>query len=271
MPLFIHTNAPLLFAQNTLNKTLQSQDKTLSAPTSAASLDQAASDPATSTVVHLFTSQTLTERQGITNLNDAVSFTQVALNSLQHLQSNTEMLRDLALQAGNDALSNDDRAVLQAKASQLTQANTEIIQNANYHDVPLLHHGTALSIEGDGEFSLDAGNMAALPSEGGLYSLAGVDFSSSVVAALMLHNLDVDISTLTNASATFDAANKAFSVAISSFPNGAEAQGRIGDADMAAAAVKLAQEQIQAQPALAAKAQANTNPQLVLSLLKSTD
>jgi flagellin len=265
MPLFIHTNAPSLFAQNTLNKTQLSQDKT---PTSAASLDLAASDPATSTVVHLFTSQTLAERQGITNLNDAVSFTQVALYSLQQLRSNTEKLRELALQAGNDALSNDDRAALQAKASQLTQANTDIIQNANYNDVPLLHHGTALSIEGDGEFTLDAGNMAALPSEGGLYSLAGVDFSSSVVAALMLHHLDVDISTLTNASATFEAANQAFSAAISNFPMEAEVQGRISDTDMAAAAAKLAQEQILAQPALA-KAQANANPQLVLRLLKA--
>jgi flagellin len=58
---------------------------------------------------------------------------QTADSALSQLQSNTQQIQELAIQAGNAALNSSNRQALQQQVDQLTQSNSAIIQNTQYN------------------------------------------------------------------------------------------------------------------------------------------
>lgn len=273
----INTNIPSLSAQNSLNRTQHAQNKTLETLSSGKRVNSAADDPAASAIVELFAAQITGSNQAVSNLSAGISAVEVADGATQQLQDNTNRIRELAVQAGNDTLSAQDRQALQAEANQLAQSNQDIVRNTNFNGTQLLQGGASLGIQSgpnaNDVTNVNAANLNAAPGSGGLNTLAGgVDLSSSAAVAQTLTNLDQDISTLSNARAQFGAANARFESSISNLQtrstNLAEAKSRIGDTDFGAATSKLAQEQIRSKAGLAVLTQANASPQQVLSLLQ---
>lgn len=72
------------------------------------------------------------------SLNDMVSLTQVADSALSHLGDNLQRIRDLAVQAGDDTLSSEDRQALQLEASQLFDASLQIQTSTQFNGRALL-------------------------------------------------------------------------------------------------------------------------------------
>lgn len=277
MAISINTNQAAQLAQGSVNKLQPGRDKALADLTTGTRIHSAADNPADSAIVQLLAAQIGGGNQAARGLNDAISLTQVASGGLQQLQDNTATLRDLAVQAGNGALSASDRGALQAQADQLVAANQDIVQNTNFNGIPLLQGGSALSFQSGPDsgqqLALTGADLAAQPSNGGLQSLAGgVNLSSQAAASQTLNNLDQDASTLANASATFGAANNAIASQVANLQNASlnqsAAQSRINDTNYAAAASDLARQQILSQSGLAMQAHANVSSQQVLGLLQ---
>lgn len=272
----INTNLGSLNAQNQLGAAQASQHKSLESLSSGKRINSAATDPAGSAIVQIFAAQIAGSNQAASNLNDGVSLTEVADGNLAQLQSNTDRLRELAVAAGNGTLSGSDREALQAEANQLTQSNADIVQQSSFNGVSLLQGGATLNFQSGpnagNQIGVTTGNLSATPGNGGLFSLAGgVDLSSAATATQSIDNLDADIGTLSSTRANFGAASSQFSEAISNLQttsvNLSAAQSRINDTDYAAESSNLASANIRAQAALAVQAQANAQPQTVLSLL----
>jgi flagellin len=277
MAISINTNNAAAFTQNTLNTVQRGRDKALADLASGTRLHSAADNPAASSIVQLLAAQIGGGNQAARGLNDALSLTQVAGGALQQLQDNTTSLRDLAVQAGDGALSASDLGALQTQADQLVASNRDIVQNTNFNGIPLLQGGSSLSFQSgpdsSQQLSLPGSDLAAQPGNGGLQSLAGgVDLSSQTAANQTLDNLDQDLATLANHSAAFGAAGNAIASQVGNLQtttlNESTAQSRINDTDFATASSDLARQQILGQAGLAVQAQANVSPQLALGLLQ---
>lgn len=276
MALSINSNQPSLFSQNKLNDIQQSQAKTLQSLSTGKRINSAATDPAGSAIVEQFAAQIAGNNRASANLNDGISLAQVADGALEQLQSNSQRLRELAVQAGNGTLSADDRSALQAEANQLTQSNASIVSDTSFNGTPLLQGGATQIFQSgpnaNDQIAVTSTNLASAPSSGGLYSLAGsIDLTSQAGATQSLQNLDTDLATLSQSRSDFGAVSNRFSAAIDNLQQTSEnlsaARSRIGDTDYASATADLASQNIRSQANLAIQAQANAQPRQALSLL----
>lgn len=95
--------------------------------------------------------------------------------------------------------------------------------------------------------------------------------STAAAASGALASLDTSINNISSTRATFGAIQNRFEAVISNLSNTAEnltaARSRILDADFAAETANLTRSQIIQQAGVSVLAQANTLPQLALSLL----
>lgn len=277
MALSINTNQVSLFSQNQQVNTQQSLQKTQRSLASGQQINSAADNPAIAAIVQQFASQIAGSNQAARNLNDGVSLTQVADGALEQLQSNTTRLRELAVAAGNSALSAEGRSALQQEANQLQQLNNDIVQQTGFNGTALLQGGSPLGFQSGAnagqQTTLNAANLGAAPGSGGLTSVAGgIDLSSIGGATQALADLDQDLQVLSDNRARFGAASNGFSAAIDNLQvrseNLAAARSRVNDTDYAAATAQLAQDQIRNQAGLAVQAQANASAGQVLGLLR---
>lgn len=73
------------------------------------------------------------------NIQDGVSLIQTAEGGLSNILSPPlERIRELAVQAANDTLSDEDRAAIQDEIEQTKLAIGQIVQNTNFNGIPLL-------------------------------------------------------------------------------------------------------------------------------------
>lgn len=73
------------------------------------------------------------------NIKDGVSLIQTAEGGLSDILSPPlERMRELAVQAANDTLSDEDRAAIQDEIEQTKLAIGQIVQNTNFNGIPLL-------------------------------------------------------------------------------------------------------------------------------------
>jgi flagellin len=268
MSIGISTNLPAINTQNSFNGTALSN--TLSELSSAKRSTQ--TDPASTVLIEQFAAQIAGSNQARSNLNDGISLTQVADGALESLQENTQRIRELSIQAGNDTLNQQDRSALQAEANQLALSNSDIVKNSNFNGQSLL--------QGQGNLNFQAGANAGeqlsirKPDLSQLNSSAGqINLSSAAAAGQALSRLDSDLSAVSSARSDFGAVSNRLTASVNNLQNRAEnlsaAKSRIADTDYASSTANLAQQQIRTQANNAVQAQANAAPQQVLSLLKS--
>ena len=156
--------------------------------------------------------------------------------------------------------------------NQLSLSNDDIVKNSNFNGTPLLQGNGNLNFQS----GANAGNQlsVATPDLTKLNSLNGkVDLSSAAAASQSLAGLDSDLSSVSGARSDYGAASNRMTASAANLQVGAEnlsaAKSRIADTDYASATASLVQQQIRAQASTAMLAQANSNPQQALSLLRS--
>jgi flagellin len=273
MALTIGNNTPSL--QNTLS-TLQQQQTTLEAQLATGNqITSAAVNPADSAILSQYASQLAGNEQSVANLNDGISLNQVADGALGQLQSNTQQLETLAVQAGDGALNAQDRQALQDQANQLSQANASIIQNTQFNGIPLFQGGAQTYQAGTSatdQITVPTPDLTGSGGNGGLYSASGqIDLTTQAGATQALSQIGTDLNTLSTQRAQQGAASNGFAAAISylgqSNVNTVAASSAFGSTDYAASISDLTQSLIQSQAGLAVQAQANANAGQVLSLL----
>lgn len=270
MALGIASNLPSLNAQNSLAGTQKSLAGTVGELSSARRNPGA--DPASTAIIEQFAAQIAGSNQARANLNDGISLTQVADGALESVQDNTQRIRDLAVAAGNSTLSASDRSAMQEEVNQLSLSNDDIVQNTNFNGTPLLQGNSNLNFQS----GANAGNQLSVgtPDLTRLNSLNGkVDLSSAAAASQSLSGLDSDLSSVSGARSDYGATSNRMTASAANLQVSAEnlsaAKSRIADTDYASASASLVQQQIRAQASTAMLAQANSNPQQVLSLLRS--
>jgi flagellin len=290
MPLVINSNLPSLMAQNNLNKTQADLSEALQRLSSGLRVSTAKDDAAGYYISQTMTSDINGMNQAVRNANDGISFAQTADGSLQQISADFQRINQLAVESANGTVSSGGRTGIQAEVNQLTQDIAQIVQTSKFAGVNLLNSSASVTFQvgQDGAASnqisvsaLNVGASSALASFGsantagasGTLTATGViDVSTQSAASAAITNIQKDIATVAGDSATMGAIQNRFSAVIANLQNTvvnlSAARSRIVDANFASETAKLSRAQILQQAGVAMLRQANTDPQVALTLLR---
>ena len=193
-----------------------------------------------------------------------------ALNEVSDLLSR---MRELSMQSANGTLNDDDRTTLDAEFQQLVEEVDRISTTTEFNGVKLLDGSNAsIGIQ----VGIDAATTDTI-------SVSGADASSSTLgisggittsssAQTMLGTIDSAIDDINSARGSLGAQQNRLGSTLRSLANVREntsaAESRIRDVDVAMETADLTRNSILQQAATSVLQQANTQPQIALSLLQ---
>ena len=141
-PLAINTNVGSLTAQRNLQKTARGLHQSISRLSSGTRVNSAADNAAGMAVSENMRAQLKGFQQAMRNANDGVAVLQTAESGYQSLSDLLVRMRELAVQAANDSVSDTERGYLNTEFSDLIDEMDRIASVVEYNGIQLLD-GTA--------------------------------------------------------------------------------------------------------------------------------
>lgn len=277
----INTNVKALVAQNAMTINNRSLGKAMEQLSTGKRINSAADDAAGLAISDKMTSQIRGLNQAVRNANDGISLLQTAEGATQEITNMLQRMRELAVQAANDTYSSADRSAMQLENDQLRDEIDRIHLNTQWNGMKVFDSAASNAIGSAGvvffQVGMNGGSSDQISATMDLVSTSALGVSalsllSAAGALSAIGLLDSAIATIDTFRAnlgswvnrlTYTADNLANISA-----NTSASRSRIQDADYAAASSELARTQIIQQAATAMLAQANQQPQSVLSLLQ---
>ena len=276
----INTNVKSLIAQNALTVNNRSLSKAMEQLSTGKRINTAADDAAGLAISDKMTSQICGLNQAVRNANDGISLVQTVEGATQEVTNMLQRMRELAVQSSNDTYSSTDRSALQLEFDQLTEEISRISTNTRWNNMQVFASGSAgigsafavsLQVGMHGNSS-DTITVTLQSITASALSVSGLSLASHTSAAGVLSTIDSAIQTIDTFRANLGAWSNRLTYAADNLSNvsqnTAASRSRILDADYAAESTELARTQIIQQAATAMLAQANQQPQSVLTLLR---
>jgi len=138
MSSIINTNINSLIAQRNLGSTASSLATSMQRLSSGLRINSAKDDAAGMAIADRMTSQVRGLNQAARNANDAISLAQTAEGALGSIGANLQRMRELAVQAANGTLTDDNRAKIQAEVSQLKAEIDRVGNQTQFNGIKLL-------------------------------------------------------------------------------------------------------------------------------------
>ena len=281
--MIINHNVSAMFANRTLGMQNQKVGGSIEKLSSGMRINKAADDASGLAVSEKLRSQIRGLNQAERNIQSGVSFIQATEAYLNETQDILHRLRELSVQAANGIYSDEDRMQIQVEVSQLVDEVNRIASHAQFNGMNMLTGRFAQDGEATMQFQIGA-NMdqnervfiGTITAESlGLQSVQGstdsISISTPEQANLTVGVLDSALRIVSKQRADLGAYQNRFEMASIGIASAAEnlqaAESRIRDVDMASEMVDYVKNQILVQSGTAMLAQANTQPQSVLSLL----
>jgi len=295
MSISLQTNVTSLFAQQQLNLNNNAESTTIQQLTSGYRINEAGDDAAGLAVANQLQANIVELQQGVINASNGTSTLQIIDGGLSNISNLLDRLQTLAtesasgtFQGSRTTLNNEFQSVLgeitrQAGniglASGGTVSNTGTIGSSQYNTTALsiFIGGGDTGVATDDQVSVDLTNggtggvtVTGVDSTG--LGISTADVSTAADAATALGLVQTAISSLGTVQGAVGAGenllNYATNLANSQITNLTASESSIKDANVAAAASNLAQEQTLQQSSIAALAQANSIPSAILKLLQ---
>ena len=302
MSIYVNTNVSSINTTNKLAKATHSLDTTYKRLSSGYRINSAKDDAAGLQISDRLTSQINGLKQGNRNANDGIALAQTAEGALDEVHTMLQRIRTLSVQSANGTNTTEDRVSIQGEVSQLcaeinriacktTFGGSEILSGKTDDTGSLLVGGKVdfqVGANANDKISIDltsgftvaqmAGAKAAKDDsaiqEGDADGKAhGKSFSVCTAenAQKTLASIDKFIGYVDKKRGEFGAIQNRLESTISNQSNIAEnesdARSRIRDTDYAEEAANLSQQNIIQQAATSMLTQANSRPQIALSLL----
>ncbi len=305
MAVYVNTNVSSLNGQRYLSNVQNSLNTTYTRLSSGLRINSAKDDAAGLQIADRLTSQINGLNQGNRNANDGIALAQTIEGGLDEISNMLQRIRTLAVQSANGTLGDDDREAIQNEADSLTAEITRIAQQTTYGGKKILAGNTTGSIYSDGDngkINAGKGSIAILTLHVGANTgnrinmeVYNFDFIKLICAAQAsaainkangvatfsmggqtkandtIGYIDDIISVVDAQRADLGAIQNRLESSIRNqsnvSANSADARSRIRDADFAEESANLSQQSIIQQAATSMLMQANTRPQLALSML----
>jgi len=266
MSAIINTNLPSLALQRQLSTSQNQLNKAMERLSSGLRVNKAADDAAGLAVGTTLDGQIRGMKVATRNTSDAISFLNVQESSLGNQVDALQRMRELAVQSLNGSISDTDRGNLQTEFSQLNSEITRI-GSSSFNGVAVFGSSVTYQIGANNGDSVSATAVTS-----GSIATTGSTVSSAATASAAITAIDAAIVTINASRASIGAYSSRFSSILSSLATNVEnstaAKSRIMDADYAQETSLLTRGQILQQAGTAMLTQANSMPNIVLSLLK---
>jgi flagellin len=271
MSLRIQNNIDAFNAHRQLSATGDKLSKAMERLSSGYRINKAADDSAGLAISEKMRAQVTGLAQAQRNAQDAVSLVSTAEGALSEVHSMLQRVRELAVQYNNGTLSSSDKTAIADEVTQLGSEIDRIGTQTKFNGIALLTGSASISFQvgaADGEtLSVSA---VGLYGSGSGYKVDSSLFTFS--GTVNLSDIDTAIENVSGVRGTFGSTQNRLEHTINNLATFQEnlqaSESRIRDADMAAEMVDFTKLQILQQAGTAMLAQANTEPQSVLSLLK---
>jgi flagellin len=275
MSFVINTNVNALLAQNYLSKNQASLAQAMQRLSSGQRLNSAADDPAGLAIGTdmLATSNSL--RQGARNGNDGISLVQTAESAITNISNLVGQMQTLATQASTGTYSSSQLTNLDNQFQKLSSEINRVASVTTFNGITLLNGSTgSVSIQvGSGNTSNDrlSVSLSNLTSGSAGLNIASLTLTSQANSQSALQALG-GITTVTTALANIGASQSNLQAAVD-IDNAVAtsldaAKSRIMDTDFSVESSNQARANVLTQSSIAMLAQANSQPQMVMQLLK---
>ncbi len=274
MGLRVNTNIASLNAQRHMANVTNRIQGNYSRLASGLRIASAADDAAGLAISERMRSQIRSFSVAARNAQDGLSLAQTAEGALGEVSNILSRMRELAMQSSNGTLSGNDRTTIDAEFEELKSEINRIATETEFNGTALLEGtNTAVTIQ----VGIDAGEtiqLAMVDVQTGATGLnvAALDTADQANAVTALGAIDTAIDTVNGARGTLGAGQNRLSSTLRSILNVREnlsaAESRIRDVDVASETADLTKNSIMQQAAVSVLQQANTQPQVALSLLQ---
>ena len=258
---------------SSINRATEGLNTSFDRISSGKRINSASDDAAGLSIVNRMSSEIRGFAQSTRNANDGISFLQTTSAGLSSLTDGIQRIRELALQASNGILSDDDRNIINAEAQQIKSELSRTIDSAQFNGRPLFNSDDSISIQvgdkAEDGVDISTSNFEQLMSDAGLDNL---DLSTAAGAYAAIDSVDQLQSDINTSNANVGAGLNRLSSTIESL--GARdlaaqaSRSRIEDADMAKEISEMTSNKIKLEVAIAMQAQANAQKSSVLKLLE---
>jgi len=272
MALRITTNIEAMNSTRHLQNTQAMLSKSMEKLSSGYRINRGADDAAGLGISESMRAQIRGLAQAQRNIQDGVSLVQTAEGNLNQVHSMLQRMRELAVQAGNGAISTAGRQAIQTEINQLVSEIDRIGQQASFNGVSLLSHDSSVPVTfqvGANDGEIIAVNLISLSSD--LGTAAGATYWD-LSGTAPISAIDAAVNRVSGLRSTFGAIQNrlenSMAVQAAYQENLTAAESRIRDVDMAEEMVALTKNQILSQAGQAMLSQANQQPQQVLNLLR---
>jgi len=273
MGLRVNSNIFSLNAQRNLSNVSERLAGNYARLSSGLRIATAADDAAGLGISERMRAQIRSLHQASRNAQDGISVVQTAEGSMGEVNGNLTRMRELAVQAANGTLNTGDRAVLDQEFQALINEIDRVADQTTFNEVNLFDGSTASIALQVGTNSGETISLTLEDMTSTALALSGATFDLTTVtnASAALATLDTAIDSVTSFRGDLGAVQNRLNSTVRNIAATAEnlsaAESRIRDVDVAMETADLTRNSILQQAALAVLAQANTQPQLALSLL----
>jgi flagellin len=276
MGLSVYNNVDAMNAHRLLSNTNAQLSKSMERLSSGLRINRAADDAAGLAVSEGMRSQIRGMNVASRNAQDGVSMVQVADGALSNVGDMLQRVRDLAVQASNGTLTDQQRGNLDTEVQQVLTEIGKTGTDTEFNGLKILAGSvataaSAVTLQVGANASQNIAFVIATVSASDL-GISGIAVSTAASASAAIASLDAAINTVTTNRANLGAIQNRLESTISRLGMTSEnvqaAESRIRDADMASEMIDFTKNQILQQSGTAMLAQANQAPSSILSLLR---
>jgi flagellin len=258
--MIINNNISAINTRNQLYNTSTAASKSMEKLSSGKRINRAADDAAGLSISEKMRGQIRGLTQAARNSQDGISLIQTAEGALDEVSNMLVRLKELAVEKANGTYSTDDKANLGLEMDSLATEISNIFTNTKFNGSDVLNKNTSIIISDNGTTNLNISTVASAS------SITGLDSGSSVT------DIEKAITKTNAARATYGSQQNRLESTVRNLKTTAEnlqaAESRIRDTDMAEEMSTFTKNNILVQAGTAMLAQANQQPQNVLSLLR---
>ena len=271
----INTNVSAMYSQNAMKTNARAMSTAMEQLSTGVRVNSAKDDAAGLAIGQNMTSQIRGLNQAVRNLNDGINMMQTAEGAMVEQSNMLQRMRELAVQSMNGTYSGVQRGYLDKEFQALSTQIGKIATDTKWNDQTLLD----ASVNGSGGFIYQAGmsagqtvtvSIAAMTLTGLGIGDALIDTSARAGTSLGL--ISTALEKINSQRAEIGAGINRMAYAADNLmnisSNATQSRSTIMDTDYALATTQLAKAQIIQQAATAMLAQANQQPQTVMTLLK---
>lgn len=276
MGLRVNTNAAALNTQYQLRNNSAGISRAMEKLSSGYRINKSSDDAAGVAISEAMRANIRGLKQSDRNIQDAISFTQVADGSLSQISNILIRLRELSLQAASDTVSDKERHLIDREFTQILAEVDRMAQSTEYNGTKVLAGvGDRLDFQINTKNSPEIDRISFDPAEADVTTMSlGINKISAAdkySAQQSLEMIDQAITNVSDLRANFGSMQSRLAMAteniISNLENISVANSRIKDTDIAEESSELAKKNLMLQAGTSILAQANQQPGQALSLL----